>query len=85
MFDALGKPLAVRAVEDARLVASAEITRLLNFRGLCGDAVRMFEPHGPWTESFLKLRVDCYQAIGDSRLAAATHDLAQFVENQAVR
>ena len=84
MFEALGQPFAIRAVEDERLLTRATLTARLNFKGLCGHAMDAFEPHVPWTDSFLKLRRDCYQAIGDQRLAGATSDLADFVARQPI-
>ena len=45
-------------------MARAEMSRQVDFPGLCGPAVGALEPHVPWTESFLRLRRDCYQATG---------------------
>ncbi|OFV94162.1 MAG: hypothetical protein A3G76_00970 [Acidobacteria bacterium RIFCSPLOWO2_12_FULL_65_11] len=82
MFDALGQPFAVHAIEDRRLVALAELTRQVDFRGLCGAAVSALGPDVPWTESFLRLRLDCYQATSSPRAAAAARDLDEFLVNQ---
>jgi spermidine synthase len=82
MFEALGQPFAVRAIESIRLNALAELTRQMDFRGLCGPAVGAFEPHVPWDERFLRLRLDCYQAIGSPRAADATRDLNDFLASQ---
>jgi hypothetical protein len=37
----------------------------------------------PWTEEFLRLRRDCYQATADPLLAAANRDLNTFLSNSA--
>jgi spermidine synthase len=81
MFDALGQPLAVYANEDARLLTRAEMTRRVDFKGLCRDAVDALEPHVPWTERFLRLRRDCYQAAADPRLPVAVRDLDEYLGN----
>ncbi len=83
MFAALEQPLAVLAGEDERLIARAEITRQIDFAGLCGPAVGALEPHVPWTESFLRLRRDCYQAAGHPLLPAAERDLNEFLGNSS--
>ena len=82
MLEALSHPLALDALEDLRLTTRAEMTRASNFGGACRDAVGALEPHVPWTQSFLTLRQDCYQAAGDPRLVAATRDLDEFTRNE---
>jgi spermidine synthase len=83
MYDALGQPFAVLATEEDRLIARAELTRRMDFSGLCRPAVEALEPHVPWIEGFLRLRRDCYQITNDSRLAAAERDLNEFLANAA--
>jgi hypothetical protein len=78
MFTALAEPLSLRALEDERLTARVMLTPVVDFKGLCRDAVGRLEPHVPWTESFLSLRRGCYDASGDPRLGAATQDLLEF-------
>jgi spermidine synthase len=78
MFDGLKSPFAIRALEDERRASEANLTRLLDFKGQCRDAVTAFEPHVPWSRSFLTLRLDCYRAVGDPRLGAAIRDLEEF-------
>ena len=82
MFTALGQPFSLRALEDERLNARATLTRAIDFRGLCGDAVGRLEPHVPWTETFLSLRRGCFEAAGDPRLDAATKDLREFLAHE---
>jgi spermidine synthase len=79
MFDALSQPFAVLASQEVRLTARAELTQRVDFPGLCREAVGALEPHVPWTESFLRLRRDCYSTTGDSRLPDAEADLNEFL------
>src|SRR4029079_16402513 len=62
MFAALGTPFAVEVAKDSRLVTRAQMTRQGDFPSLCGGAVAALEPNIPWSEDFLRLRYDCYQA-----------------------
>jgi hypothetical protein len=83
MFEALKFPFAVRALQDERLATVAGLTERLNFKGLCRDAVAAFEPHVSWTRPFLTLRRNCYQAVGDPRLAVATRELEEFLAQES--
>jgi hypothetical protein len=83
MYDALDQPFAVLASEEVRLTTRAELTRRVDFPGLCRQSVAALEPHVPWTESFLRLRRDCYAATGDPRLPAAERDLNEYLANAA--
>jgi hypothetical protein len=83
MHAALGEPFAVLAAEEARLVTRAEITRLIDFAALCAPAVAPLEPHVPWSESFLRLRRDCYQTANHALLPEANRDLDEFLANAA--
>jgi spermidine synthase len=83
MFDALDKPFAVLASDEVRLATRAELTRRVDFPGLCRPAVTALEPHVPWIETFLRLRRDCYAATNDARLSAADADLNEFLANSA--
>jgi spermidine synthase len=82
MFEALRFPLAVRALQDERLMIVANLTPRLNFNGLCREAVAAFEPHVLWTRPFLTLRRDCYRTVGDPRLAVAARELEEFLANE---
>jgi spermidine synthase len=81
MLNALAQPLALYMLEDYRLVTRAQMTRLADFNVLCRDAVDALEPSAPWTQSFLQLRKDCFQASNDPRLPVATRDLNEFAGN----
>ena len=82
VFDALGAPLAVRALEDDRLIARATLTPAVDFKGLCRDAVGRLEPHVPWNQTFLSLRLDCYEATGDPRRDVARRELLDFLSRE---
>jgi hypothetical protein len=82
MFEALKFPFAVHALQDERLATVASLTPQLNFQGLCREAVAALEPRVLWTRPFLTLRRDCYRAVGDARLAVATHELEEFLASE---
>jgi spermidine synthase len=81
MFDALGQPFAVHALDDARLITRAELSVHVDAES-CRAAIGALEPHVPWTADFLVRRHDCYQRAGDPRLSVAIGDLAQFAASQ---
>jgi hypothetical protein len=84
MHAALREPFAVRAIDEDRLGTMANLTRVVDFPGLCRDAVGAFEPHVPWTGRFLGLRRDCYEAVGDPRLEIATRDIIEFMSAEGL-
>src|SRR5207302_4276735 len=78
MFFAIGKPFQVHAVEDARLIAQAQLSMRIDEPHVCADAVGALEPNVPWTLAFLILRRDCYARGRNAAVPAAQHDLAEF-------
>lgn len=82
LFAALGEPFAVGVLEDDRRITRAALTRAVDFRGLCRQEAAALEPHIPWNQEFLTFRRDCYQALGDPRLASATRDLVDFLSDE---
>jgi hypothetical protein len=82
MYDALREPFAVRSVDEARLQTAAELATRLDFAALCQQPVGALEPFAPWTESFLRMRHQCYSATKDPRLAHATLDLEEFLSRE---
>ena len=48
------------------------------------SALELFEPYVKWDRQFLELRLACYQATTNPRLAQATRDLDEFLSNQAL-
>ena len=79
MIAALSEPFAVKVADIRRRVAIAFLTSHVDFKALCTDAVGALEPDVPWVGDFLTLRRDCYAETGDSRLAAATRELNEFL------
>ena len=51
----------------------------LDFERHCRAAFGGFEPHPIWERSFLAMRIRCYAATGDARLARAERDLDDFL------
>jgi spermidine synthase len=79
MLAALGGPFSVRAMEVDRITTAANISRLVDFKGLCAPLVGMSEPHVPWDLKFLVLRRDCYQLAGDPRARRAERELNEYL------
>ena len=82
LFDVLKAPFSVRAKDTTRALARLDLATVLDFQGLCRDAISEIEPHAVWTSEFLVARRDCYQATGDPRLAAALRDLDEFLSRE---
>lgn len=83
LYEALSRPYAVRAAEDARVASLAEI--LGGMRPMpprCRELVRSQEPHYPWMRQWLELRVRCFAATGDPGLGRASADLAAYLEHE---
>ncbi len=79
LFQALGEPFAVSQFDDLRLRIRLELAEVTDFAGRCGIALEPLEPHVPWEESLLTLRLRCYQTIDDPRLPAAQRDFESFL------
>jgi spermidine synthase len=79
LYDAVMRPFAIRAIDDVRLYTAARLAAAADFRGLCRAPIAALEPYVPWREDLLRLRAECYRAIGDPHLAAAARDLDDFL------
>lgn len=79
LFAALAEPFAVSQFDDLRLRVRLELAQVTDFAARCGPALAPLEPHVPWEESILTLRLRCYQTIRDTRLAAAQQDFESFL------
>jgi hypothetical protein len=84
MLVALAQPLALRAMEDARLQLAATMGMHVDNGQGCRTAVGALDPYAPWTAAFLQVRWDCYRRTGDARAAGAERDLAQFLAGEAM-
>jgi hypothetical protein len=81
MFDALGQPFANLAVDELRLTTRLELAMKLSQSDACLAPLLAFGHKVPWTERFLRSQRDCYQINRDPRLAAASRDLIEFLQN----
>lgn len=79
LFRALGAPFAVSLLDDLRLETRLRIAQTADFETRCQEAFEPFEPHVPWREAFLTLRLRCYQATGASRADIAARDFEAFL------
>ena len=82
LYDALGEPFSIRAVDNDRLLMAADLSARFDFRGACRAPIGALEPNPPWTQSFLTLRRDCYRETNDRRLARAERDLDDFLASE---
>ena len=78
IFEALGQPFAVRALEEPRRMVRLSVASHERLQRHCLDAVEPFEPHVPWREDVLRFRSNCYQATHDPRAGRARADLEEF-------
>jgi len=85
LYGALSEPFSIRAADSDRLLMAADLSRRFDFHGACRAPVAALEPHVPWTQSFLTLRRDCYRETNDPRLARASRDLREFLDNEPSR
>jgi len=84
MFDALREPFAIRAVNEDRLLLQFRLARFVDFTSLCREPIASLEPYVPWNQSFLSLRLECYESAGDPRASRARQDLESFLSQQAI-
>jgi spermidine synthase len=78
LYAALGEPFAAGLLEELRLQARLELAGIVDFKGLCAEAIAPFEPNVPWEERFLYIRDLCYQQTNNPKWEAATKDLEAF-------
>ena len=79
MYDALKEPFAVRLLEDERRAARLSLAGQIDFRGLCSEALALYEPNVPWSKQLLTIRYQCYAPGGGARAKKAEEDLVTFV------
>ena len=84
LLAALAEPFAVKVADIQRRVVVAVLTRGVDFKGLCGDAIAALEPNVPWARDFLVMRQRCYEETGDPRLAAAPRELNEYLAMQGI-
>jgi len=81
LYDALHEPFAIDMFNEQRKSALMFIAERLA-GGACSaallEAIRSYEPHVPWQETYLERRATCYAEAGDARSAKAAEDLREF-------
>lgn len=85
LYRALEEPFSVYASESDRRKALALIAAEIDRNGFTEysrKAIAAFEPHVPWDREFLRVRRDCYRALGDARAEIAERELAQYIANE---
>lgn len=79
LYQAFSQPFAVSMFQQPRLLSRIWISRAVDAKSLCVDAIAPLEPHVPWEEPFLTYRYQCYQAYHHPLAARARRDLEQFL------
>ena len=83
LFEALGEPFAVRALDEARVHTRLRIAAVGGLADRCADALRPLEPHIPWREDVLRYRAECYRFHKHPLARAAAADLARLLRDAA--
>ena len=74
----LERPFAVRMLDEKRLLVQVNLARKIDFPSRCASAFEELEPHVPWTEPFLRRRLECYEQTGHRLETRARRQLEQF-------
>jgi hypothetical protein len=65
-------------LDEKRLLVRVNLARNIDFPTRCASAFEALEPHVPWSESFLRRRLECYERTGHRLEARARRDLEDF-------
>jgi len=79
LYDALGLPFSVRALDQERLFLRIFVARSGGLWERCREAVAPLEPHLPWRPDILRARAECFERAGDPRAKQAAADLQAFL------
>jgi hypothetical protein len=85
LHDALSRPFSLRLNEDFRLRALVMVSGHLDYVTgslLLPAALDHFEPHVPWEERFLEMRMVSYRDTNSPKLAQAILDYDEFGSNK---
>jgi predicted membrane-bound spermidine synthase len=85
LFEALGQPFSVAALEEPRRIVRLSVASHGPVSDRCRDAVAPFEPHVPWRADLLKYRATCYERTRDPRARQARAELEEFVRHETIR
>ncbi len=78
LLDQLERPFVVRMLNENRMLTRVNLVRKIDFASRCVGAFEELEPHVPWTESFLRRRVDCYEQNRHPLAGRARRQLDEF-------
>jgi spermidine synthase len=78
LYAAFSQPFATHMFEQKRLLSRIWISRAVDARNLCIEAIAPLEPHVPWEEPFLTYRYQCYHAHHHPLEFSAERDLERF-------
>ena len=78
LLDQLERPFALRLLDETRMLTRVNLARRVDFAARCVSAFEELEPHVPWTESFLRGRLDCYRQNRHRLAGTAARQLARF-------
>jgi spermidine synthase len=84
LYDVLGQPFAVASQERNRRQTRLGLARVLDWQGMCVEALSPMEPNTPWERGQLEQRRDCYAANGHPLVATAEADLERFMSQAPV-
>jgi predicted membrane-bound spermidine synthase len=78
LFEALGQPFSVAALEEPRRIIRLSVGSHGGASESCREAVAPFEPYVPWRADVLRFRAICYERTRDPRAFAARADVEEF-------
>ena len=78
IFEALGQPFAVAALEESRRLVRLSVESHSGTLSRCHDALAPYEGHVAWRLDVLQYRAQCYAKTGDPRLPRAQTDLEDY-------
>ncbi len=78
IFEALGQPFAVAALEEARRLERLSVESHSGTLIRCLDALVPFEKYVAWRPDVLRYRAECYESAHDPRLSQARTDLDDY-------
>jgi spermidine synthase len=78
LFEALGQPFAVAALEEPRRIIRLSVGSHIGASEICRESVAPFEPYVPWRADVLRFRASCYERTRDPRAFAARVDVQEY-------
>jgi hypothetical protein len=81
-YAATARPFSSHAIEGQRQQLRLVLARLIDWRGLCVEALKPFEPHPIWKRDFLTQRAECYELTRHASAPQALTDLSTFIADE---